>query len=112
MDMDVFMERLRSPAEAKLWLQKRGISIQDFARAHNLDAATYYQILDGRKKVCAAKLITLRSDSVSKRTLAENLCVLPVRSISLTVQDSISGRSHKVSLRASVEACVQHPVTT
>lgn len=45
-----FMEKLRSPAEAKLWLQKRGISIQAFALAHNVDAATCYQVLDGRKK--------------------------------------------------------------
>ncbi len=44
------MERLRTPAEAKLWLQKRGISIQAFALAHNVDAATCYQVLDGRKK--------------------------------------------------------------
>lgn len=45
-----FMEKLRTPAEAKLWLQKRGISIQAFALAHNVDAATCYQVLDGRKK--------------------------------------------------------------
>lgn len=45
-----FMEKLRSPAEAKLWLQKRGFSIKAFALAHNVDAATCYQLLDGRKK--------------------------------------------------------------
>jgi len=45
-----FMERLRTPAEAKLWLQKNGISVQAFALAHEVDAATCYQILDGRKK--------------------------------------------------------------
>ncbi|MEN1833765.1 DNA-binding protein [Pseudomonas lijiangensis] len=44
------MNRLRTPAEAKLWLQNHGVSIQAFALAHDLDAATCYQVLDGRKK--------------------------------------------------------------
>lgn len=44
------MNRLRTPAEAKLWLQNQGVSIQAFAQAHDLDAATCYQVLDGRKK--------------------------------------------------------------
>ncbi|WP_426224909.1 DNA-binding protein [Pseudomonas sp. DSP3-2-3] len=44
------MNTLRTPSEAKLWLQDRGISIQAFALAHNVDAPTCYQILAGRKK--------------------------------------------------------------
>ena len=44
------MSRLLTPAEAKLWLQARGITVQAFAATHNLDAATCYQVLDGRKK--------------------------------------------------------------
>jgi gp16 family phage-associated protein len=44
------MNRLRTPAQAKLWLQNHGISVQAFALAHDLDAATCYQVLDGRKK--------------------------------------------------------------
>ncbi|WP_122663720.1 DNA-binding protein [Pseudomonas viridiflava] len=44
------MSRLRTPAEAKLWLQSHGVSVQAFAQAHDLDAATCYQLLDGRKK--------------------------------------------------------------
>ncbi|MCQ2995371.1 DNA-binding protein [Pseudomonas syringae] len=44
------MSRLRTPAEAKLWLQNHGVSVQAFAQAHDLDAATCYQLLDGRKK--------------------------------------------------------------
>ncbi|WP_440809076.1 DNA-binding protein [Pseudomonas syringae] len=49
-DVDEFMENLRSPAEAKIWLQKRGITVQAFAFAHDLDASTCSQVLDGRKK--------------------------------------------------------------
>lgn len=44
------MTKLRTPAEAKLWLQNHGISVQAFAQTHHLDAATCYQVLDGRKK--------------------------------------------------------------
>lgn len=44
------MNRLRTPAEAKFWLQNHGVSIQVFAQAHHLDAATCYQVLDARKK--------------------------------------------------------------
>lgn len=44
------MNRLRTPAEAKLWLRNHGVSIQAFAHAQDLDAATWHQVLDGRKK--------------------------------------------------------------
>lgn len=44
------MTRLRTPAEAKLWLQNHGISVQAFALAHDLDIAICCQVLDGRKK--------------------------------------------------------------
>lgn len=43
-----FMERLRTPAESKLWLQKRSISIQAFTLAKNVHAATCCQMLDTR----------------------------------------------------------------
>ena len=44
------MNRLRSPQEAKYWLQAQGISIAYFARKHELDQATTYQVLSGTKK--------------------------------------------------------------
>ena len=44
------MNTLKTPQEAKLWLQAKGISVAEFARDHNLDQATTYQVLAGRKK--------------------------------------------------------------
>jgi len=44
------MNTLRTPTEAKRWLQDHGVSVQAFALAHELDPATCYQILAGRKK--------------------------------------------------------------
>jgi len=44
------MHSLKSPAEAKDWLRANGISISDFARQHDLDPATTYQVLSGAKK--------------------------------------------------------------
>ena len=44
------MSTLKSPAEAKNWLRANGISISDFARQHDLDPATTYQVLSGVKK--------------------------------------------------------------
>ena len=85
MDMDVFMERLRSPAEAKLWLQKRGISIRAFARAHNVDAATCYQILDGRKKGLRGKA----HDAAVALGIKEDLSGDGVEPSTPPVQDSI-----------------------
>ncbi|WP_369681775.1 DNA-binding protein [Pseudomonas gingeri] len=46
---DGIMNTLRTPAEAKAWLIDRGISVKEFAYSHGLDAATTYQILNGRK---------------------------------------------------------------
>lgn len=44
------MITLRTPEEAKNWLRSQGVSVSDFAREHNLDRATTYQILYGVKK--------------------------------------------------------------
>lgn len=44
------MNVLKTPQDAKLWLQAQGISIADFSRDHDLDPATTYQVLAGRKK--------------------------------------------------------------
>ena len=48
--MDPFMTTLKSPLEAKDWLRANGISISEFARQHDLDPATTYQVLSGVKK--------------------------------------------------------------
>lgn len=44
------MSTLKSPTEAKDWLRANGISISDFARQHDLDPPTTYQVLSGVKK--------------------------------------------------------------
>ncbi|WP_443699274.1 DNA-binding protein [Pseudomonas sp.] len=44
------MKKSKTPAEAKAHLVAAGISIADFARANDLDQATIYQVLAGRKK--------------------------------------------------------------
>jgi gp16 family phage-associated protein len=44
------MSTFRSPHEAKLWLQAQGISVAEFSRVNDLDAATTYQVLAGKKK--------------------------------------------------------------
>lgn len=44
------MTTLKSPLEAKDWLRANGISISEFARQHDLDPATTYQVLSGVKK--------------------------------------------------------------
>ncbi|MCF3191438.1 MULTISPECIES: DNA-binding protein [Pseudomonas] len=41
---------LKTPSDAKKWLRASGISISDFARQHDLDPATTYQVLSGAKK--------------------------------------------------------------
>lgn len=41
---------LRTPAQALADLQKRGVSIAAFARAHQLRYMTVYQLLHGLKK--------------------------------------------------------------
>lgn len=44
------MPALRTPAQAKAWLDQQGKSVQEFAREHGLDPATTYQVLAGTKK--------------------------------------------------------------
>lgn len=44
------MTGLRTPAQAKAWLDQQGKSVQEFAREHDLDPATTYQVLSGKKK--------------------------------------------------------------
>lgn len=39
-----------SPQQIRTIFDERGISIADFARAHQLDSNTVYQLLGGRKK--------------------------------------------------------------
>lgn len=44
------MPGIRTAAQAKAWLEQQGKSVQEFARENNVDPATTYQILSGRKK--------------------------------------------------------------
>jgi gp16 family phage-associated protein len=45
------MNPLKTPQEAKLWLQAQGISVTEFSRDHDLDLATTYQVLSGKKRL-------------------------------------------------------------
>lgn len=44
------MPAIRTAAQAKAWLDQQGKSVQQFARENNVDPATTYQVLSGRKK--------------------------------------------------------------
>ncbi|WP_426198997.1 DNA-binding protein [Pseudomonas sp. DC3200b2] len=44
------MHGIRTAAQARAWLDRQGKSVQQFAREHNVDPATTYQVLSGRKK--------------------------------------------------------------
>lgn len=44
------MPQLLSPAQAREALDRQGKSIAEFARQHDLDEPTVYQVLSGRKK--------------------------------------------------------------
>ncbi|MFJ4143020.1 DNA-binding protein [Pseudomonas sp. NPDC089734] len=44
------MPGIRTAAQAKAWLDQQGKSVQEFARENNIDPATTYQVLAGRKK--------------------------------------------------------------
>lgn len=44
------MHHLLTPEQAKQALDREGKSIADFAREHDLDEPTVYQVLSGRKK--------------------------------------------------------------
>jgi gp16 family phage-associated protein len=44
------MHGIRTAAQARAWLDRQGKSVQQFAREHDVDAATTYQVLSGRKK--------------------------------------------------------------
>lgn len=44
------MPVIRTPAQAKAWLDEQGKSVQQFARENSVDPATTYQVLAGRKK--------------------------------------------------------------
>lgn len=44
------MHGIRTAAQARAWLDHQGKSVQQFAREHNVDPATTYQVLSGRKK--------------------------------------------------------------
>ncbi|GFM49063.1 DNA-binding protein [Pseudomonas capsici] len=44
------MPGIRTAAQAKAWLEQQGKSVQEFARENNIDPATTYQVLAGRKK--------------------------------------------------------------
>ena len=100
-----FMEKLRTPAEAKLWLQKRGISIQAFALAHNVDAATCYQVLDGRKKGLRGKAHDAAVALGIKEDLSSESMLLPISinnsaSPGLYPDHGSIGKEQKVSGRA------------
>ncbi|WNW10082.1 DNA-binding protein [Pseudomonas sp. DTU_2021_1001937_2_SI_NGA_ILE_001] len=44
------MPPIRTAAQAKAWLDQQGKSVQQFARENDVDPATTYQVLAGRKK--------------------------------------------------------------
>lgn len=44
------MKKLRTPEEAKAWLDYQGISISQWCRENNLNRSLVYEILAGRKK--------------------------------------------------------------
>ena len=44
------MKKLRTPAEAKAWLQYQGISVSQWCRENNCNQSLVYEILAGRKK--------------------------------------------------------------
>ncbi|MBX8493766.1 DNA-binding protein [Pseudomonas cichorii] len=44
------MPGIRTAAQAKAWLEQQGKSVQEFARENDIDPATTYQVLAGRKK--------------------------------------------------------------
>lgn len=44
------MPNLRTPEQAREWLDEQGKSVTDFAAEHGLDLHTTYQVLAGKKK--------------------------------------------------------------
>lgn len=44
------MKKLRTPAEAKSWLQYQGISVSQWCRENGCNQSLVYEILAGRKK--------------------------------------------------------------
>ena len=44
------MKKLRTPAEAKAWLQYQGISVSQWCRENHFNASLVYEIMNGRKK--------------------------------------------------------------
>jgi gp16 family phage-associated protein len=64
------MHHLLTPEQARAALDMAGISIADFAREHDLNEPTVYQILAGRKKGCrgeahrAAVLLGIKAGTV------------------------------------------------
>lgn len=44
------MKKLRTPEEARAWLEHQGISIAQWSREHNVHHALVREILSGRKK--------------------------------------------------------------
>lgn len=44
------MKKLRTPAEAKAWLQYQGISVAQWCRENNFHQSLVYEILNNRKK--------------------------------------------------------------
>ena len=44
------MKKLRTPAEAKAWLEYQGISIAQWARENNMHQSLVSEVLKGRKR--------------------------------------------------------------
>lgn len=44
------MPNLRTPEQARKWLDQQGKSVTEFAAEHDLDLHTTYQVLSGAKK--------------------------------------------------------------
>ncbi len=44
------MHAIRTPAQAKAWIEEQGKSVKEFAEENDLDLHTTYQVLAGTKK--------------------------------------------------------------
>nr|WP_031306581.1 DNA-binding protein [Pseudomonas chengduensis] len=44
------MHAIRTPAQAKAWIESQGKTVKEFAESNDLDLHTTYQVLAGTKK--------------------------------------------------------------
>ena len=41
---------VRTPAEARLWLERHGVTVTEWSRAHGFDAEVVFSLLSGRTR--------------------------------------------------------------